>query len=115
MAEEDDVAFLDDVVAAFEANFALFAGMCEASGGEQVFAAHNFGADETFFDVAVDFAGGFDGGGASADGPGAGFRVANGEKRDETQKIVGRVDEPYDAKLGEADGVDEFGGINIYI
>ena len=73
MAEQDDVAFLDDVVAAFEADFALFAGVREASGGEQIFAAHDFGADETFFDVAVDFASGFDGGGAFADGPGAGF------------------------------------------
>src|SRR2546427_12099498 len=103
MAEEDDVAFLDDVVAAFEANFALFAGMCEASGGEQVFAAHNFGADETFFDVAVDFAGGFDGGGGSADGPGAGFRAANGGKRGGTQTNGGRLEEPGGARLREGE------------
>ena len=40
--------------------------------------------------------------------------IANGEKRDETQEIVGRVDEPVEARLGEAEGGEELGGFLVF-
>ena len=61
MAEENHVAFLDDVVSAFEANLGFFAGGGDAACGEEVVPANDFGADEALFDVAVNFAGGFNG------------------------------------------------------
>src|SRR5215813_7331320 len=80
MAEEYDVAFLDHVVLAFQANLGFFTGGTEASRRQQIVPANHFGSDESFFDVAVDGAGGSDGVGAFVNGPGADFGFAGGKE-----------------------------------
>ncbi len=54
---------------------------------------HDFGANETLFDVAVNFSRGFHGGGTFADRPRANFGFARGEKWHQSHQIVGRADQ----------------------
>ena len=67
VAEEDNIAFLDDVVFAFEAHLGFFFCGGDAACGEEIFAAYDFRANKAFLDVAVNFTGGFDSGGPFAD------------------------------------------------
>ena len=59
----------------------FFAGGGQAARGEQVVPAHDFGADEAFFDVAVDFPAAFTAVVPLSNGPGADFGFAGGEIR----------------------------------
>src|SRR5262245_30248444 len=102
--EQDDVALLDDVVLALEAYLSFFARGAEAAGGEQVVPADDFGADEAFFNVAVNGPGSFDGVRTLMDGPGPDFGFAGGEKRRQAHQIVGRVDQAVEARLLKAVG-----------
>jgi hypothetical protein len=104
VAEQDDVAFLDDVFLAFEADLGFFAGGGEAACGEEIVPADDFGANETFFDVAVDGAGGFDGVGIFVNGPGAHFGFASGEEGSEAHQVVGGANEAVQARLFQAIG-----------
>src|SRR2546427_103366 len=85
---EDDVAFLDDVLLAFETDLGSLFGSGDAAGGEEVVPANDFRANEALFDVAVNGAGGFDGGRAFVDGPGADFGLASGEELHEAHEII---------------------------
>jgi len=59
MAEENDVAFLDDVLFAFEAHLRLFARRREASRHQEIIPADYFGANEAALYVGVNCAGRF--------------------------------------------------------
>src|SRR2546427_11993682 len=51
------------------------------------------GANETALDVRVNDSGGFESCGSSFDGPGPAFIFADGEERDESQKLIGDSNE----------------------
>ena len=51
--EKNDIAFLHHVLLAFQAHLPFFAGRRPASRREQVFAAHDLGANEVPLDVGV--------------------------------------------------------------
>src|SRR5262245_58486733 len=57
-AEVDDVAVLDDVLLALEAQLAGLAALGLAAVVDEVLVVGHLGADEAAFDVAVDLAGG---------------------------------------------------------
>ena len=57
-AEIDDVAFLHDVVLAFESQQSLFAGGCVSTCTDQIVVADDLGADEPARDVGMNCAGG---------------------------------------------------------
>ena len=114
VAEQDDVAFLDDVVAAFEAHLGFFTCGGDAARGEKIVPAHDFRADETFFDVAVNFACGFDGGGAFSNGPRADFRLARGEIRNQAHQLVGGVNQAIEAGFFQAVGCEQLGGFFFF-
>src|SRR5262249_20032650 len=107
--EQDDVALLDDVVLAFETYLSFFARGTEAAGGQQVVPADDFGADEAFFNVAVNGPGSFDGVRAFMDGPGPDFGFAGCEKRRQAHQIVGRVGEAVGGRPLSRGGGEELG------
>src|SRR5689334_18614321 len=67
--EVHDVAFADDVFLAFQAQLAGFLAALFAFVGDVVLVGDDLGADEAFFEVGVDHAGGLRGGGADLYGP----------------------------------------------
>ena len=72
------IPVLDDVVLAFGAHLAGFLGALFALVLDEVVEGDGLGADEAAFEVGVDDAGGFGGGVAFVDGPGAGGRSRRG-------------------------------------
>jgi hypothetical protein len=113
MAKEDNIAFLDDILFPFEADLSFFLCSGNAARGEEVFAANDFGANEALFDVAVNFTRGFDGSGAFANGPGANFRLARGEKREQTHEVVGCANQAVEARLLQAVGGQQLRGFLV--
>ena len=92
--------------------FSRAAGQC--AGGQQIFAAHHFRADEASLDVGVNRAGGFLGVHAAADGPGAHFRLAGGEKGDEPEEFVGRANQAMQAGLFQSVSGEQFPGGGVF-
>jgi hypothetical protein len=113
VVEEDDVVVVDDVVFAFDAGFAGFAGLDTTAVAEVVFVGDHFGADEAFLDVGVDGGGGFGGKGAAVDGPSSGLFFAGGVEGDEAEGGEGGFDEAGEAALLEAEGMEVFFGIGV--
>lgn len=72
----------------------LFDGELGAEAGEVIVFADARGNEATL-KVGVDGAGGFGGGGAFLDGPGAAFFFAGGEERLKTECVVGGFDELF--------------------
>src|SRR6202521_911832 len=79
--EQNDVAFLDDVLLAFEAHLRLLARRRKASRSQEIFAPNHFGANEAALDVGVNRAGCFLRAHAAFDRTGAHLGLARGEKR----------------------------------
>ena len=102
--EVDDVAVLDDVVAAFEPDVALGPGVLEVAGGLEVVEADDLGPDEAVGHVGVDVGGGLDGNGAAGQAAGRHLLVAGGVEGDAVEGAVdgrghvGRV-EPVQAEF----------------
>src|SRR6266545_5417555 len=88
-ADVEDVALADDVGAAFGAEEALGAGGVPAAGGDHVVVGDHLGADEAAFEVGVDAAGGFGGGGAAVDLPRPGLVLAGGEEGEQVEEAPG--------------------------
>src|SRR5579863_6681139 len=78
--EMQDVAVLDDVLRAFEAEFARFLGALLAAAGDEVLVGDRFGADEALLKVGVDDAGGLGRLGAAPHRPGARLLGTDGEE-----------------------------------
>src|SRR5277367_6478650 len=109
--EKEDVPVFYDVVFAFGAEEAFFFDGLFAAVFEEVVGGVAVGFDEAALEVGVDDAGGSGGFGAAFDGPGADFLHACGEVRDEVEEAVGGVDEAVEARLVEAEGLEEFGAL----
>src|SRR6266403_1537539 len=82
MAEENDVAFLDDVLFAFEAHLRLFARR------QEIIPADYFGANEAALYVGVNCAGCFLRVHAALDRPGAHLGLARSEKRSQAHQMI---------------------------
>src|ERR1700739_1598938 len=80
VAEQDDVAFLNDVILPFQAHLGALAGGRHAARGEPIVPADDFGANEAALDVGVDRARGLLRVCAALDGPSANLGLACGEK-----------------------------------
>ena len=105
--EVQHVAVLDDVVLAFGAHLAGFLGALFALVLDEVVEGDGLGADEAAFEVGVDDAGGFGGGVAFVDGPGADFLDAGGEVGLQAQEVVAGADEAVEAGFFEAEVGEE--------
>ena len=64
-------------------------------------------------DVAVDRARGLLRGHAALDGPGAAFRLAAGEKRNQSQQPIARLNQPVAPRLRQPVGAHHLGGLGI--
>src|SRR6266576_3339399 len=102
MAEENDVAFLDDVLFAFEAHLSLFARRREASRRQEIIPADYFGANEAALYVGVNCAGCFLRVHAALDRPGAHLGLARGEKRSQAHQVIRRLNQAIESRGLEA-------------
>src|SRR6185312_9911331 len=86
-ADRDDVAVLDDVITALDAEDAFVAGGNVAATLDQLGPADRLGFDEGFHDLGVDRAGGLEGGGAAVEGTGDRLlALAGGEEGEQLQE-----------------------------
>src|SRR3981189_605819 len=88
MAEENDVAFLDDVLLSFETHLRLFARRREASRRQEIIPADYFGATEAALDVGVNCGARLLRVHAALDRPGAHLGFARGEKRSQAHQVI---------------------------
>src|SRR5882724_11338333 len=123
VADVDDVAVLDDVLFAFDVELAGFLELHfggvphfrrgfggQAGGGpDQVAVFHHLGADEAAGQVRVNGVCGIDGCASVADGPGAHFVFAAGEKRDVAESFVETTGKNVDGRFRDAQGGQELG------
>src|SRR5579863_2586216 len=86
VAEQNNVAFLNDVFLPFEAHLRAFARRRKASCSKQIFTAHHFGTNEAALNVRVNRPRRFLRVRAALDGPGANFRFPRGEKRSKAEQ-----------------------------
>ena len=108
-ADEADfqIAILDDVFAAFQAQFAGGLGGVPGLGVYQVLEGQHFGADEAARQVGVDAARRRQRVGPGGDGPGAHLVLADREEGLHPQRLIRRPNQPATRRLGDAQGVQE--------
>src|SRR5258705_1539631 len=107
VAEIDDIAVLDDVLLAFEADLAVFAAGLHRAARHQRIVGHHFPADEAPLDVPVDFAGPKLAGGGAGNRPGAALVLADGEEGDVAKQVVAGSNDAIEARLGQAEVREE--------
>src|SRR5690348_8352770 len=90
-AEVEDVAVLDRVILAFEAELAGIACPCFAAEYHIVVIGDGLGADEALFEVGMNHAGGFGRPGLAPHGPGPRLLRPHGEERDEVEQRITRT------------------------
>src|SRR5438093_4732120 len=103
----DDVAVLDDIIFAFQAELARFFALRLAAVCDELVVRDHFGANKSTLDVAVDFACGFLCGCAMSDRPSADFIFACRKETDQIQKSVGSADKPVTRRLLDTDLFEE--------
>ena len=108
MAEGNHVAVGDQVLLALETQLAVVAARGERAAREQAIAGDDFGADEPFLDVAVDFACGGGGGRPFADRPGAGLQLSRCDVGDESEKGERFFDEAVQSRFFQAEALQKF-------
>src|SRR5262245_34306840 len=106
-AEVHDVAFLHDILLAFEAEPAGFPRACLPLVGAVVIVRGRLGADAAALEVRVDDAGGLRRGRPGAHGPGAHLLRPRGEEGQEAEQPVSRADDAVEPWLGEAEVGEE--------
>src|SRR5258707_3259419 len=98
MPEQNDVAFLDDVLFAFQAHLRLLARRREAPRLQEIIPANYLGANESAFDVGVNCAGCFLRAHAALDGPCAHFGLSRGKKRSEAEQMIGGLNQAIESR-----------------
>src|SRR5437762_6833599 len=88
----DDVGILDEILFAFEPEFAGFLAFCFAAVNDEVLVGDHLGANKAALDIAMNFAGGFFGDSALGDRPGAHFVFPGGKKTDQIEQGVRDAD-----------------------
>src|SRR5438552_8429532 len=86
--EVDDIAVVNDIFLAFEAELAVLAARGHGSSRDQVIVADDFRADESASDVAVNLAGGELCRRSARDRPGAAFVLADRKERNIPEQVV---------------------------
>src|SRR3954454_6820293 len=99
-AEVDDVAVLDDVLLALEADLAPIAAGGHRSAIDEGAVGDDFRANEAAGDVAVNLASRELRAGAARNRPGAVLVFADREERDVAEQIVAGADDPIQARFG---------------
>lgn len=102
MVKLDDVAVLDDVLFSFGSGTASFTGGNATFTGDHVSIADDFGANEPFLNIGMDFSGSYLGGGAVGDGPCPGLNFTGGQVGDEIEGREGGLDEAVESGLLKA-------------
>src|SRR5947208_858110 len=97
--EVDDVAVLDDVLLALEAELAVFAAGSHGAARDQMIVADHFGANKSAGDVAMDLAGGQLRGGSPRHRPGTAFVLAHREERNIPEQIVAGADDAIEPRF----------------
>ncbi len=110
-AEDGDVAVLENVILAFEAVFAGFAGGGDAAQGGDVLVGDDLGLDEALLEIGVDHAGGLRGLGADVDRPSADLLFAGGEVGLQPEQGVGGADQRGDPGVGYAEVLEKLLGL----
>src|SRR5581483_9632102 len=106
-ADLQDVAVLDLVVLALDAELPLFLGPGPRADREQLVPPDDLGPDEPPLEVGVDHAGALGGPGAGPERPGPALLVAGGEERPPAEEVVGGVGHPGDDTLAEAEPLQQ--------
>ena len=83
-----DIAILDEVPLALQAEFPFRASCCHAAKIAQFSVRNHLSPDKTFLQIAVDYASGFGSRGPLLNGPGSHFVFAHGEKRLQPHQII---------------------------
>ena len=103
------VAVGDDVFLAFQPQLAAVAGAGFAAERDIVGIGDGLGADEALLEIGMDHASRGRPLGAAMDGPGARFLRTDGEIGDEVEQLVARADQAVEARLFQAERVEEIG------
>src|SRR5687768_16995139 len=106
-AEQHDVAVGDYVFLALGAGDALFARRLPAAKPDEIGIGHRFGADEALLEVRMDHPGRCRCLVAAVYRPGADFLLPGREVALQAEKVIGRVREPIEPRLGDSEGVEE--------
>ena len=101
MADQQDVAFLHDVVFPFEAQPTGAPGFGVPPGLDQPLPVDGFGADEFFFEIGVNCSRRFAGGSVLRDAPGTHLVFRSGQERDHAQKGIRGADQPVQSRFAE--------------
>ena len=101
-AEVGYVAVFHDIVLTFQANEAFFFGCILAAASDEVIIGYDFGTNEAFFDIAVNFTGCLRCFGTFYDGPSASFHFTGSEEVDKTQQGIASFDKFVQAAFGNA-------------
>src|SRR5579875_3303418 len=96
-----DVAVLDDVIGALQAQAAGFPGALLAAMGDKILVRDRLGANEAPREIAVDPAGRLPRRGAAFDGPGARLLRADREKGDEVEEPIAGPDDAGKPAFGQ--------------
>ena len=108
-AEVKHVAILHHVFLSFEAKLSRVPGARLPTGGDIILIGDGFSADKALFEIAVNDARGGRRLGAVCNGPGTGLLRALGKEGDQPQQPVAGPDDPREAGLLEAEGLQELG------
>ena len=108
-AELDDVAVVDDVVLALEADLAELLGLRPAADVEQLVPADHLGADEAALEVGVDAPGALRRRRAVAERPRPRLLVAGREERAQAEQVVGAAHHAEQRALAEAEAFEHLG------
>src|SRR5215472_4344819 len=103
----DDIAVLDDILLAFQAQFSFVPSLAFAASGDEIVVVNHFGADEAALEIAVDAAGGAWCAVATADGPSLHLVLPHGKERDQVQQTVGSANETGARRFRETDRFQE--------
>lgn len=97
-----DIAVLNDVLFSFGSGLTSISCAHASFVGNHVIIADDFGADESFLDIGMDFTCSFLGSGAFRDGPRSGLNLSGCQVGDEIECGEGGLDEAVKAGLFEA-------------
>src|SRR5215471_17427462 len=100
--EIDDVSVLNDVLLAFETDFAVLTTCGHRTARNEGVIRHDFGANESPRNIAVNFARRHLRRGMTRDRPGAALVFAHREKGNVSKQIVGGANDPIETRLGQA-------------
>src|SRR6266851_4717110 len=110
-SEVDDVAVLDRVLLAFEANLAVVAAGGHRAAGNQMIVGDDLRADEPARDVAVNFPGGELRLRVARNRPGPALVLADREERYVAEQLVAGANHAIEPRLAEAQVGEKRGGV----